>query len=115
MKKYSHFNSGGVDHSWNLNFRKIFGGDQLQVVHKQKVLYEGDNKGESIWDYWYEKEPEKFFNQVGPDTASAFYQKYKEDIQLMKQTGHNSFRTSIQWSRLIPEGVGEVNQKQLIL
>ena len=78
-------------------------------------VYEGDNKGESIWDYWYEKEPEKFFNRVGPDTASAFYQKYKEDIQLMKQTGHNSFRTSIQWSRLIPEGVGEVNQKRLFL
>ncbi len=29
----------------------------------------------------------------------------------MKQTGHNSFRTSIQWSRLIPEGIGEVNPK----
>lgn len=29
----------------------------------------------------------------------------------MKQTGHNSFRTSIQWSRLIPDGVGEVNQE----
>ena len=27
----------------------------------------------------------------------------------MKATGHNSFRTSIQWSRLIPEGVGAVN------
>ncbi|OUZ18525.1 6-phospho-beta-glucosidase [Enterococcus cecorum] len=39
------------------------------------------------------------------------YTKYKEDIQLMKQVGHNSFRTSIQWSRLIPEGVGKVNEK----
>lgn len=74
-------------------------------------VYEGDNKGDSIWDYWYEKEPNMFFNQVGPDEASAFYKKYEEDIQLMKQTGHNSFRTSIQWSRLIPDGVGEVNQE----
>ncbi|CAI3327024.1 glycoside hydrolase family 1 protein [Enterococcus cecorum] len=39
------------------------------------------------------------------------YTKYKEDIQLMKQVGHNSFRTSIQWSRLIPDGIGEVNEK----
>lgn len=74
-------------------------------------VYEGDNKADSIWDYWFEKEPEKFFDQVGPDKASAFYKKYKEDIQLMKKTGHNSFRTSIQWSRLIPEGVGEVNRE----
>ena len=37
----------------------------------------------------------------------------KEDIQLMKEkeTGHNTFRTSIQWSRLIPAGTGEVNQE----
>jgi len=29
----------------------------------------------------------------------------------MKQTGHNSFRTSIKWSRLIPDEIGEVNQE----
>lgn len=71
----------------------------------------GDGKGENIFDYWYAKEPEKFFNQVGPDRASEVYFKYKEDVQLMVETGHNSFRTSIQWSRLIPDGTGEVNPK----
>ncbi|WP_373110781.1 glycoside hydrolase family 1 protein [Streptococcus anginosus] len=73
--------------------------------------FEGDRKGENIWDYWYSKEPEKFFNHIGPDKASYNYQYYKEDVQLIKATGHNSFRTSIQWSRLIPEGVGAVNPK----
>lgn len=71
--------------------------------------FDGDGKGENIWDYWYNKEPENFFNHIGPDKASYNYQYYKEDVQLMKATGHNSFRTSIQWSRLIPEGVGAVN------
>ncbi|WP_367006047.1 glycoside hydrolase family 1 protein [Streptococcus sp. ZY19097] len=71
--------------------------------------FEGDEKGDSIWDYWYEKEPERFFNQVGPDKTSYNYKRYKEDVQLMKATGHNSFRTSIQWSRLIPNGIGEIN------
>ena len=28
--------------------------------------HEGDGKGDSIWDYRYQQEPEKFFNQVGP-------------------------------------------------
>lgn len=70
----------------------------------------GDGKGENIWDYWYAKEPEKFFNEVGPDKTSQVYTKYKEDIQLMKETGHNSFRTSIQWSRLFPNGTGNINQ-----
>ncbi len=29
----------------------------------------------------------------------------------MKQTGHNSFRTSIQWSRLIPDESGTINEE----
>lgn len=74
-------------------------------------VFEGDGKGASIWDYWYQQEPEKFFNEVGPDKTSQVYTRYQEDIQLMKETGHTTFRTSIQWSRLFPQGKGEVNQK----
>lgn len=74
-------------------------------------VFEGDGKGASIWDYWYQQEPEKFFNGVGPEKASQVYTRYQEDIQLMKETGHTTFRTSIQWSRLFPQGKGEVNQK----
>ncbi|MBO0432547.1 glycoside hydrolase family 1 protein [Enterococcus sp. DIV0660C] len=70
-----------------------------------------DGKGDNIFDYWYAQEPEKFFDEVGPGTTSQVYTKYKEDVQLMKQTGHNSFRTSIQWSRLLPDESGEINQK----
>lgn len=70
-----------------------------------------DGKGKSIYDYWFEIQPECFHNQVGPTDTSTFYLNYKEDIKLLKETGQNSFRTSIQWSRLIPGGVGEVNPK----
>ena len=74
-------------------------------------VFEGDGKGASIWDYWYQQEPEKFFNGVGPEKTSQVYTRYQEDIQFMKETGHTTFRTSIQWSRLFPQGKGEVNQK----
>lgn len=68
-------------------------------------------KGPNIWDYWYEKEPNRFFNGVGPSVTSDFYHRYKEDIALMKEIGHNSFRFSISWSRLIPDGNGDVNEE----
>lgn len=68
-------------------------------------------KGQNIWDYWYEKEPNRFFDNVGPESTSDFYHLYKEDIQLMKEIGHNTFRMSISWSRLIPGGRGEVNEE----
>lgn len=70
-----------------------------------------DGKKQNIWDLWYEKEPYKFINNIGPKEASGFYDNYIEDIKLLKKTGHNSFRTSISWSRLIPDGCGQVNQK----
>lgn len=73
-----------------------------------------NKRHENVMDYWYRVQRNDFFNGVGPDVASDFYHKYKEDFALMKQVGMNSFRTSIQWTRLIkdletgepdPEGV----------
>lgn len=58
-----------------------------------------------------QNEPNRFFDRVGPQVTSDFYHRYKDDIKLMKELGHNSFRFSISWSRLIPGGVGEVNKK----
>lgn len=70
-----------------------------------------DGKSETVWDHWFNIEPNRFFNQVGPQDTSTFYDNYKADVQLMKRIGHNSFRTSISWARLIPDGKGEVNAK----
>ncbi|MGL5427359.1 MAG: glycoside hydrolase family 1 protein [Cetobacterium sp.] len=60
-----------------------------------------DKPNQSIYDYWYKIEKNRFFKEVGPDKASSFYEDYKADIKMMKELGHNTFRTSIQWTRLI--------------
>lgn len=57
----------------------------------------------NMFDYWYEKEPEAFFDRVGPEVTSDFYHTYREDLALLKETGMNSLRTSIQWTRLIKD------------
>ncbi|MBU5213019.1 glycoside hydrolase family 1 protein [Heyndrickxia oleronia] len=62
-----------------------------------------NKKHANVFDYWYEVEPEEFYGQIGPDTASNFYNSYVDDIQLMKEIGLNSVRTSIQWTRLIDD------------
>lgn len=69
----------------------------------------GDNKGENIWDHASHKFKERFFEGVTSDETSTFYQHYQEDIQRAKDIGLNSFRTSLSWSRLIPDGDGDVN------
>ncbi|CIY14490.1 beta-glucosidase [Streptococcus pneumoniae] len=62
-----------------------------------------DKKHKNMFDYWYDMEPEAFYNYVGPDTASNFYNSYADDIAKMKEIGLNSLRTSIQWTRLIDD------------
>lgn len=70
-----------------------------------------DGKASNIWDFWYKEEPYKFHNQIGPEKTSNFYFDYKENVKLLEETGQNSYRTSISWSRLIPAMDGKVNTK----
>ncbi len=63
-----------------------------------------DGKSPSTWDKWFEMEPELFFDGVGPEHTSNTYHQYKEDVANMKAMGMNSFRTSIAWTRLLPDG-----------
>ncbi|ATZ18922.1 6-phospho-beta-glucosidase [Williamsoniiplasma somnilux] len=55
----------------------------------------------SIMDYWYKKTPNDFHNQIGPDITSDLFHNYEKDIEIMNSLKLNSFRTSIQWTRLI--------------
>ena len=45
------------------------------------------------------------------EVASDHYHRYKEDIALMKECGLKAYRFSIAWTRIFPEGNGEVNPK----
>ncbi|MBQ0065511.1 MAG: glycoside hydrolase family 1 protein [Firmicutes bacterium] len=73
-----------------------------------------NKKHESLMDYWYRTTPEDFFNQVGPTVASDFYNQYENDFKLLKEIGLNSYRTSIQWTRLIDDlEEGSVNPEGL--
>lgn len=57
----------------------------------------------NLFDYWYEEEPDLFYDYVGPDTASDAYHQIESDLALLASLGHNSYRTSIQWTRLIDD------------
>ena len=60
----------------------------------------GDGKGDNLWDYWYKVEPNRYYNEIGPEQTSTFYEHWEQDIDLLAETGHTAFRTSIQWSRV---------------
>lgn len=70
----------------------------------------GDGKAENQWDYWYAQAPEKFYDHIGPTITSNFYNNYKEIIRAMADAGIKSYRTSLQWSRILKDKVGTINQ-----
>ena len=62
-----------------------------------------NKKHDNVFDHWFDINPELFHNGIGPNIASNFYNSYKEDLAMLKEIGLNSFRTSIQWTRLIKD------------
>lgn len=67
-----------------------------------------DGKGPSVWDK-FSKIPGKTFNGTNGNVAIDHYHKYKEDVQLMAKMGLRTYRFSVAWSRIIPDGEGEIN------
>lgn len=70
-------------------------------------------KSASTWDYWFAEAPEKFNQNQGPADTSNLYEFYLADCQRMQAIGMNSVRTSISWTRLLPDGK-TVNQEAVV-
>lgn len=83
----------------------IFGGATAAYQAEGAAMEEG--RGPCIWDEYLNR-PESKFNG---DIASDFYHQYGKDLSLSKEFGLNGIRISISWSRIIPDGVGKVNEK----
>lgn len=66
-------------------------------------------KGESTWDQFCHGP--KNGKGITGDVAADFYHRYKEDIRLLREGGHNTLRFSIAWTRILPDRSGRVNEE----
>lgn len=91
-----------------------FGNGFLWGVASASYQVEGavseGGRGPSIWDT-FSHTPGRTFNGDTGDVAVDHYHRYPEDVALMAELGVNSYRFSLSWSRLLPEGTGRVNQE----
>ncbi|CAI5706228.1 hypothetical protein KXD40_009730 [Peronospora effusa] len=67
-------------------------------------------RGDCIWDA-FSRTPGKVVNGDTGDKAVDHYHLYKQDVQLMKKMGLQAYRLSIAWPRIIPAGIGKVNEE----
>ena len=89
-----------------------FSNEFLWGVATSAFQYEGayleDGKGWTVAD---ERCKKKNKIQADSSVASDGYHHLEEDVSLMKELGIKSYRFSISWARLYPDGDGELNEK----
>lgn len=93
-----------------MKFPKDFLFGAASAAYQIEGGYNQDGKGVSNWDV-FSKIPGKTFEGTNGDVAIDHYNRYKEDIKLMAEMGLESYRFSVSWCRIIPNGTGEINQK----
>lgn len=95
-------------------FPKDFLWGSASAAYQVEGGWDADGKGVSNWDQFV-RIPGKTFKATTGDKAVDHYHRYKEDVKLMAEMGLKTYRFSIAWTRIYPNGNGEVNEKGLEL
>ncbi|MGH7245115.1 MAG: GH1 family beta-glucosidase [Phycisphaerales bacterium] len=71
-----------------------------------------DGRAPSIWDSLCRR-PGAIHNNETGDTACDHYNRMEEDVELMARMGLQAYRFSVAWPRVLPLGIGKVNDAGL--
>ena len=69
-----------------------------------------DGRGRTIWDT-FAHTPGKIYQGGTGDIADDSYHRFADDVRLLKELGAKTYRFSIAWARIFPEGTGRINEK----
>ena len=82
------------------------------AAYQIEGAFDEDDRGLSIWDT-FTHQPGTIYGGQNGDVACDHYHRMEQDVALMAELGHQVYRFSISWSRVIPFGTGAVNEKGL--
>ncbi|KQK22930.1 beta-glucosidase 6 [Brachypodium distachyon] len=91
------------------SFPKGFVFGTASAAYQYEGAVKADGRGQTIWDTFAHTFG-KITDFSNADVAVDQYHRFEEDIQLMADMGMDAYRFSIAWARILPNGVGQVNQ-----
>ncbi len=71
-----------------------------------------DGAGPSFW-HRFSHTPGRTLNGDTGDVACDHYRRWADDVRLMRDLGLATYRFSVAWGRILPEGTGRVNPRGL--
>jgi len=89
-------------------FSKDFLWGTATASHQIEGAY---NVGGKVPDVWGELYKGHTFDDENGHVACDHYNRYKEDVKIMKKIGVNSYRFSVSWSRIIKNKEQEINEE----
>nr|GMD00399.1 beta-glucosidase 40-like [Ipomoea batatas] len=99
----------GAQNISRASFPKGFVFGTASSAYQVEGAVEEDGRGATIWDT-FSHTFGKIADFSNGDVAVDQYHRYLEDVELMKDMGMDAYRFSIAWSRIFPNGTGEINQ-----
>jgi beta-glucosidase len=99
-----------------LSFPKDFKWGSSSAAYQVEGGTKADGRGPNIWDKYLGAPYNLIKMATGNDeTADVSINEYDreqftKDVRLIKELGVNSYRLSISWPRVLPEGTGKVNE-----
>jgi beta-glucosidase len=106
------FSLAAAPASPSLSFPTNFWWGTATASYQVEGAWNEDGKGESIWDH-FSHTPGKIKNNDNGDVACDHYHRYTEDVRIMQALQMKSYRFSIAWPRIQPNGSGKPNPKGL--
>lgn len=80
------------------------------AAYQIEGAYQKHRKGLSIWDV-FTQNADNIKDGSNANKSCGHYKLYKKDISLIKKLNIPNYRFSISWPRILPNGIGKINQK----
>jgi beta-glucosidase len=104
--------SAAQDEPGDLRFPDGFVWGAATAAYQIEGAAAEDGRGPSIWDT-FSRTPGKVYRGHTGDIACDHYHRYVDDVAMMADLGLASYRFSVAWPRIQPDGTGPVNHRGL--